>query len=464
VWTALLAIAVALAWAVPAAADQTVVKTGRITSTNPDWVYVPVNVPAGTREIAVSYSYNRDPGNTLDIGIFDSDGIGLGNNAGFRGWSGGARSSFTISRSAATPGYRPGRIEPGTWNVILGPYQVGPTGIDYRIEITLRSGPPGPRFVPRPPREFVPGPGRGWYRGDLHVHTVHSDGQFLPGDAADRAVAANLDFFFSSEHNTDTANSIWDLHRRPGLLVIGGEEITTRAGHWNALGLPAGTWIDWRYRPSDGQLGRFTGQVRRLGGLSIANHPTCPLSGCGWLFGYRDMDLIEVWNGPWDVFDNQAIQVWENELRSGNFIPLAGASDAHRDPQVIGLPQTVVRAVRLSRTRVLAGLARGRSYVAESAQVALGMKAFTRRDRAGIGRRLRARPGEAVSVRLRVGGAAGAVATLHTEDGVVATSTVNGNPGTVTAALPAATDWVRAEVRRTSGGSMVALTNPIFIR
>ena len=44
----------------------------------------------------------------------------LGNEKGFRGWSGGARSEFTISRSGATPGYIPGEIEPGDWNIIFG--------------------------------------------------------------------------------------------------------------------------------------------------------------------------------------------------------------------------------------------------------------------------------------------------------------------------------------------------------
>ena len=76
----------------------------------PDWHYVPFDVPRGVCRIEVSYDYESTPtpvgmsANVIDIGIFDSSGRGLGNAAGFRGWSGGARRSFRISPAAATPG------------------------------------------------------------------------------------------------------------------------------------------------------------------------------------------------------------------------------------------------------------------------------------------------------------------------------------------------------------------------
>src|SRR5262245_54190561 len=61
----------------------------------PDWVYVPVDVPAGVNRLSVTYSYDRPApppgyeGNALDIGVFDESGTRLGDAAGFRGWSGG---------------------------------------------------------------------------------------------------------------------------------------------------------------------------------------------------------------------------------------------------------------------------------------------------------------------------------------------------------------------------------------
>jgi hypothetical protein len=29
-------------------------------------------------------------------------------------------------------------------------------------------------------------------------------------------------------------------------LIVNGEEVTTRSGHWPAWNLPVGEWIDWR--------------------------------------------------------------------------------------------------------------------------------------------------------------------------------------------------------------------------
>jgi hypothetical protein len=110
--------------------------TGTLRPNVPDWYYLPVDVPGGVREIEVAYSYDRPQvppggrGNALDIGIFSPAGVQLGNQRGFRGWSGGFRDRFTISAAAATPGYLPGPIEPGRWHVILGPYTVAPQGLN----------------------------------------------------------------------------------------------------------------------------------------------------------------------------------------------------------------------------------------------------------------------------------------------------------------------------------------------
>ena len=161
------------------ATGETRVYRGRFSVGAPDWFYLPVEVPRGIRELTVTYSYDRPepppglPGNALDIGIFSPAGHELGNSAGFRGWSGGYRDTFTISASSATPGYLPGRIGAGTWHVILGPYTAAPQGLEWTVEVTLTSGPAGAAFIPRPAPRHARGRGQAWYRGDLHVHTVH---------------------------------------------------------------------------------------------------------------------------------------------------------------------------------------------------------------------------------------------------------------------------------------------------
>jgi hypothetical protein len=106
------------------------------------WHYLPVEVPPGSREIRVELDYDRTA-STLDLGCLGP--------AGFRGWSGGARRSFVISADGATPGYLPGELEPGTWQVIIGIYRLRPEGwISSPSPTTTRSA-TTPSSPPRRP-------------------------------------------------------------------------------------------------------------------------------------------------------------------------------------------------------------------------------------------------------------------------------------------------------------------------
>jgi hypothetical protein len=299
-------------------------------------------------------------GNALDIGIFDQRGHQLGDRASFRGWSGGFRTSFSISNSEATPGYLPGPIHPGIWYVVLGPYTVAPQGLNWTVQITLTFGEPGPAFVPDYPPTRAAGRGRAWYRGDGHLHTVYSDGRRLPSEVAAGARAAKLDFIVSTDHNTSSSHGVWGPLAGDDLLIVTGEEITTRNGHFVAAGLPGGTWIDWRYRARDDELPRFLREIQHAGGMAVAAHPFATCLACSWKFGYAGMDAVEVWNGPWTLDDEVAVQLWNGMLvqsaRGGSWLPAMGDSDAHSEPQVIGLPHNVVLADDLTTREVLAGV------------------------------------------------------------------------------------------------------------
>ncbi len=373
-------------------ADLTRTVTGHLPTGAADFVYLPVEVPRGVRQIAVSYTYDRPavpagiPGNACDIGIFDERGTALGGE-GFRGWSGGARTGFAISAAEATPGYLPGPVGEGTWHVVLGPYTVAPQGMDYAVTVALGFGDPGTTPAPRYPPQTVPGRGRGWYRGDCHLHTVHSDGGRTLEQLAALARAAGLDFINSSEHNTSSAHPLLGPVAGDDLLVLTGEEVTTRNGHYLAIGLDPGEWIDWRYRARDDAFDRFAGQIRRAGGLVVPAHPYGGSLAGQWKFGYDNVDAIEVWNGRWTLDDEASLLTWDNLLTGtarrgdGHWIPAMGNSDAHRDPDVVGLPQTVVLADGLDRRSIRAGLLAGRSWIAESAAVRLSFSASGPRGR-----------------------------------------------------------------------------------
>ncbi|MCL7380121.1 CehA/McbA family metallohydrolase [Streptomyces sp. 35G-GA-8] len=461
--------------------EQTRTVRGTLPTGSPDFVHLPVEVPRGVREIHVSYSYERPAmpagtqGNALDIGIFDERGTRLGGK-GFRGWSGGARTEFFLRADAATPGYLPGPVNAGTWHIALGPYTVAPQGLAYEVTITLRFGTPGETPKPVYPPERAKGRGRAWYRGDCHIHSVHSDGRRTPAEIAALARAAGLDFINTSEHNTHSAHSAWDGLWGDDLLILTGEEVTTRNGHVVALGMDGGTFIDWRYRARDNRFGHYAREIRRAGGLVVPAHPHATCIGCNWKFGFADADAVEVWNGPYTVDDEVSLADWDSTLasaaRSGRpWTPAMGSSDAHRDPDPIGTPQTVVLAEDLTRDAIVAGIRAGHSYVAESSSVSLTFGAAGGRGgHAGIGDRLRVRDDEPVTVRLEVTGAPGCTTHFVTDQGTLRTGTIpESGTGTLEWSTTATyATYVRAEVRhapKTPGlpGALAAFTNPVFL-
>jgi hypothetical protein len=339
--------------------------------------------------------------------------------------------------------------------------------------VTLEFGPDGPAFVPSHAPRRAAGRGRSWYRGDMHLHTVHSDGRRTPAEVAAGARAAKLDYIVSTDHNTSSTAGVWGRYAGPDLLIIDGEEITTRNGHYTALGLPAGTWIDWRYRAADGALARFVQDIHRAGGLAVAAHPLATCVACGWRFGYAGLDAVEVWNGPWTADDEAVVANWDSLLvagaRSGHWLPAVGDSDAHSEPQVIGLPHNVVHASDLEKGAILAAVKAGRSWIAESAAVDLTFTASTGAGRsAGIGERLEAGDAEPVTVTLTVTGEPAGQVRLITDEGVRVSLPLPAAGAVSWTTTPQNSRYVRAEVRRaqptaTTPDTMVALTNPIFL-
>lgn len=461
---------------------RTATVSGTLPPGSPDFVYVPVEVPTGVREIKVSYTYGRPSvpagttGNALDIGIFDQHGTELGGK-GFRGWSGGARTEFFVRADDATPGYLPGPVGAGTWYIALGPYTVAPQGLSYELTITLTYGEPGTPVRPVYPPQRAKGRGRDWYRGDCHLHSWYSDGRRTPAEIAALARAAGLDFINSSEHNTHSAHAHWADQAGDDLLIMLGEEVTTRNGHVVALGTDPGTFVDWRYRARDNRFGHFAHQIHKAGGLVVPAHPHATCVGCAWKFGFGEADAVEVWNGPYTPDDEVALAAWDASLvasvrNNRQWLPGMGNSDAHRDPDAVGSPQTVVLADDLSREAIQEGLRAGRSYITESKNVTLSFTATGGRgEQAGIGERLAVDADTPVTVRLEASGVPRCTVRFVTDQGVLLTSDplpVAGSGTVEWRTTPSYAAYVRAELRHetaagTVPGALAALTNPIFL-
>jgi PHP domain len=320
------------------------------------WHYLPVEVPRGCRSLRVELDYDRAAA-TLDLGC-----LGPG---GFRGWSGGARSSFVISSGDATPGYLPGEPEPGSWQVIIGIYRVQPGGTAYQVTATAADTPgkpggagPEPAAPPvpldRPPRRELPAAaGRRWLAGDLHAHTVHSDGAVTVPELACRAVRRGLDFLAVTDHNTVSHHAeLGPASARYGITLLPGQEVTTDTGHAGVLGDVG--WVDFRRGPDD-----WLAHAQQRGGLMSVNHPIA--GHVSWLHPMRGRpQLAEVWHPSWlDPRWTTPLAWWLAWDPAA--IPVGG-SDWHRpgDDADLGSPTTWVECEGTGPGEVLDGLRAGR--------------------------------------------------------------------------------------------------------
>ncbi len=300
---------------------------------------VPFEIPAGISRIEVSYDYDTrigsDPhltgGNTLDIGIFDQRGADFPGK-GFRGWTGSARHEFFIGWQEATPGYLAGPLEAGTWHITLGFYKSAPAGCNYRVTIRMQASESG-AAQPEPLEMLTLDNSvstlqrreSGWYRGELHCHSHNSDGDSAPHELVSKAVELGLDFLAITDHNS-ISHLAAQTHLLPGpLVLIPGCEVTTYKGHWNVWGLDG--WIDFRTLTPE-LMAASIQQAAEKGFLTSCNHPR--VAGPPWEFQeIRGQHCIEVWNGPWKLFNAQALDYWEARLRGGERLVAVGGSDAH---------------------------------------------------------------------------------------------------------------------------------------
>lgn len=328
---------------------------------------------------------------------------------------------------------------------------------------------PEPQFPP----SRVAGRGRGWYRGDCHVHSARSHGaELTPEQLAAAARASGLDFMAITEHNTADTHGAWGRLAGDDLLVILGQEATTQTGHWLALGIRPGQVVEWRYGLRHDVIGQHVTQVRQAGGLCVAAHPHAPYPGGVFTYPFDQFDAVEVWNGlwssdrPWNTDNNAAVAEWGRTLaagiRSGRWLPAIGNSDTHLDGQ-IAIPHTVVLADELSTSAVLAGIRAGHSWIAGSTAIDLSLHARAGERSAGIGDQLDTF-GKPAVIQSVVSGVPSGTVSFHTDRGTVHRETLAGDgPGTIewrTSAEESA--FVRIEVRQPEQ-QMAALTNPVIL-
>lgn len=236
----------------------------------------------------------------------------------------------------------------------------------------------------------VVNPSPGWYGGDFHTHTHHSDGALTPPELAALARREGMDFLTITDHNTLAAYPHFGAPA--DLCIIPGLEVTYSAGHYNVFGLvqPA----KWQEAVTSGPTfinhieanldpDELLAQSAAAGMLNSINHPLLPP--WAWLMAetdLRDIHCLEIWNDPsWPdnrVGNPLAVEMWTRWLNAGHRITAIGGSDYHRPinkpgtikpPDRLGSPRTYVYAENLSGAAILDGLRRRQTYVSMGPRV-----------------------------------------------------------------------------------------------
>lgn len=426
---------------------------------------VPFDVPAGTRLVEVSYTATGAEART----VID---LGLRSPSGLRGWSGGSLTHIWVSALGASPGYLPGAIEPGRWAVVLGVPNIR-DGRRDTVDVTIRLG-----SADLPDGPAIAGRGPGWYVGDLHAHSAHSDGRVAshrgvrtgtpPYRVFEAAAAAGLDFVALTDHNT--ASHWLDVDRlQPyfdDVLLMRGREITTYRGHANAIGERA--FRDFRLPSPSSSPAPVLAPVAADGAFVSINHPALPdgeaCMGCGWNLVTPDVLAhvhgVEVVNG--DTIDGplSGWNFWANLLTEGHRLAAIGGSDEHTigddTDRRIGRPATVVWARTLSERAIVDGLRAGRTYVRTRGPQGPVLEDFHVQAgavRAGLGETLPYGPGpREVYARLR--NADGQTLQLIADGRVAGSASSDGRVATF--ALPARTRWCALVVRDAQGPTLMS--------
>jgi hypothetical protein len=216
-----------------------------------------------------------------------------------------------------------------------------------------------------------------WYRGNLHTHTINSDGDSPPYDVMAWYKRNGYQFLVITDHNTFTDPALFDTNQADNFLLIGGEEVTNeKTVHLNAIGIskvvppqPGSTVTEILQASIDA--------IRAQGGIPLINHPNFR-----WAFTAREMlplksaALVEIASGhptvnhAGDGLVPPTEQMWDELLSAGMRVFGVSVDDAHNfreeftiDRSNPGRGWVVARAATLTRENILTALNTGQFYV-----------------------------------------------------------------------------------------------------
>jgi hypothetical protein len=227
-----------------------------------------------------------------------------------------------------------------------------------------------------------------WFKGNLHTHTVNSDGDSTPDDVVRWYRERDYQFLVLTDHNyltsVDGLNAVHGADDK--FVVVKGEEVSdrydTKPLHINGLNMsrlvtPAGgaSVVDVVQRAVDA--------IRGAGGVPSINHPNF-----GWAISPDELGqiqrtkLFEVFNGHPTVNNLGGggvpglEETWDRILSSGKMLYGVAVDDAHyfkrpEDPTAPrpGKGWVYVRSSRLDAAALVEALERGDFYSSTGVQM-----------------------------------------------------------------------------------------------
>ena len=227
-----------------------------------------------------------------------------------------------------------------------------------------------------------------WFKGNLHTHTVNSDGDSTPDDVVRWYRERDYQFLVLTDHNyltsVDGLNAVHGADDK--FLVVKGEEVTDRFGdkplHVNGLE------VERLVTPTGGQsvvdvVQRMVDGIRAARGVPSINHPNF-----GWAISPDELGqlqrtrLFEVFNGHPTVNNlggggvPSLEETWDRILSSGKMLYGIAVDDAHyfkrpEDPTEPrpGKGWVYVRSPRLEGRALVEALERGDFYSSTGVQM-----------------------------------------------------------------------------------------------
>ena len=171
-----------------------------------------------------------------------------------------------------------------------------------------------------------------WLRGNLHTHTVNSDGRLTPEEHAERYREAGYGFLAVTDHGeyVDTRGM-----GGGGLTMLQGEELSagrTGAGTlYHVIALGIGEALPFQEADPAVSPQAVIDHVNEVGGIAVLAHPYWSGLTHGEAMALKGIAAVEAYNHVCELLNDrgEAAAHWDHMLTAGRRVNALAVDDAH---------------------------------------------------------------------------------------------------------------------------------------